>query len=143
MFTTLMNTGSRARLALALFGVLLLAACSVEQPRIPFDSLDFDLADAGSGQKLYNQSNNEAPACSACHSLDGRAAESAIRSTAWQMSRRRASRDSPRRNTSTGASCARVGTWSRGFSNIMYADYEEGLEAADIADLIAYLLTLE
>ena len=30
-----------------------------------------------------------------------------------------------------------------GYSNIMYAGYEERLEAADIADLIAYLLTLE
>ena len=30
-----------------------------------------------------------------------------------------------------------------GYSNIMYAGYEDSLEAADIADLIAYLLTLE
>ena len=30
-----------------------------------------------------------------------------------------------------------------GYSNLMYAEYEDSLEAADIADLIAYLLTLD
>ena len=29
------------------------------------------------------------------------------------------------------------------YSNIMFADYEERLEALDLADLIAYLLTLD
>jgi len=51
-------------LSLALV-IIAFCACSVDAPRIAFDNLDFDLADAGSGEKLYNQSNNEAPACSA------------------------------------------------------------------------------
>ena len=29
-----------------------------------------------------------------------------------------------------------------GYSNLMYADYEDSLQAADLADLIAYLLTV-
>ena len=30
-----------------------------------------------------------------------------------------------------------------GYANLMYADYDERLETADIADLIAYMLTLQ
>jgi mono/diheme cytochrome c family protein len=128
---------------LALLGLLLLAACSVEPPRIPFDSLDFALADAGSGQKLYHQSNSEAPACSACHSISG--ASSGIGNSLAGLANVAAGRVA-------GQSARQYLYWSilrpgqhlvAGYSNLMYADYEDSLEAADIADLIAYLLTLE
>ena len=56
-----------ARLSL----LLLLGACQADPPRVAFAELDFALADAGSGEKLFNQSNKEAPACSACHSVSG------------------------------------------------------------------------
>ena len=130
------------RLALIL-GALILGACSADPPRIAFADLDFGQADAGSGQKLFNQSNNEAPACSACHTLTGE--------------------DSGIGNSLAGVADVageRVGEqtaqeylyWSTlrpgqhlvaGYSNIMYADYEDSLQAADLADLIAYLLTLD
>lgn len=135
--------GSLRPLTLALLGALLLAACSVEPPRIAFDSLDFDLADAGSGQKLYNQSNNEAPACAACHSIDG--ASSSIGNSLAGLADAAADRVA-------GQSAREYLYWSilrpgqhlvAGYSNLMYADYEDSLEAADLADLIAYLLTLE
>lgn len=135
---------SRLRpLTLALLGVLLLAGCSVEPPRISFDSLDFALADAGSGEKLYNQSNNEAPACAACHTIDG--AGSSIGNSLAGLAAVAAERVQ-------GQSAREYLYWSilrpgqhlvAGYSNLMYADYEDSLEAADIADLIAYLLTLE
>lgn len=140
-----MNTGSRKvlrPLMLALLGALLLAACSVEMPRISFDSLDFDLADAGSGEKLYNQSNNEAPACAACHSISG--ASSSIGNSLAGVADLAADRVA-------GQSAEEYLYWSilrpgqhlvAGYSNLMYADYEDSLEAADLADLIAYLLTL-
>lgn len=145
---TVMNPALRRRLhplprALPLFFALLLAACSANPPRIPFDSLDFALADAGSGQKLYDQSNSEAPACSACHSISG--ASSGIGNSLAGLANVAADRVN-------GQSAQQYLYWSilrpgqylvAGYSNLMYADYEDSLEAADIADLIAYLLTLE
>ena len=47
------------------------AACSTDLPRDGLAELDLQLADAGSGEKLFSQSNDEAPACAACHSVTG------------------------------------------------------------------------
>ncbi len=136
------SRGALGPLTLALLGALLLAACSVEPPRLAFDSLDFALADAGSGEKLYNQSNNEAPACAACHSIDG--AGSGIGNSLAGLADVAADRVA-------GQSAQEYLYWSvlrpgqhlvAGYSNLMYADYEDSLQAADSADLIAYLLTL-
>lgn len=129
-------------LALVLLGALLSAGCSADAPRIPFDSLDFALADAGSGEKLFNQSNKEAPACAACHSISGES--SGIGNSLAGIAAVAAERVA-------GQSAEEYLYWSilrpgqrlaAGYANIMYADYEDSLEAADIADLIAYLLTL-
>ena len=128
-------------LSLALV-IIAFCACSVDAPRIAFDSLDFDLADAGSGEKLYNQSNNEAPACSACHATSG--ASSSIGNSLAGLAGVAADRVA-------GQSAQEYLYWSilrpgqhlvAGYSNLMYADYEDSLQAADLADLIAYLLTL-
>ncbi len=136
------SRGTLHPLTLALLVALLLAACSAEPPRIAFDSLDFDLADAGSGEKLYNQSNNEAPACSACHAISG--ASSSIGNTLAGLGDVAADRVA-------GQPAQEYLYWSilrpgqhlvAGYSNLMYADYEDSLQAADLADLIAYLLTL-
>lgn len=140
-----MKPASRFRsftLALCFLATLLLAACNADAPRYPFDALDFALADAGSGEKLFHQSNNEAPACAACHSVTGES--SGIGNSLGSISAVAAERVA-------GQSAEEYLYWSilrpgqhlvAGYSNIMYANYEEGLEAADIADLIAYLLTL-
>jgi len=138
------KTTGRCRWPLALFlsCALLLNACSADEPRIPFDSLDFALADAGSGEKLFNQSNNEAPACAACHSVSG--ANSGIGNSLAGIVVAAAERVA-------GQGAEEYLFWSilrpgqhlvAGYSNIMYAGYEDSLEAADVADLIAYLLTL-
>lgn len=123
--------------------LLMLAACSAEPPSAGFEALDFEQADAGSGQKLFNQSNDEAPACAACHSLIGEDrgignSLDGIAAVAGQRAR--------------GQSAVEYLYWSivqpgrhlvAGYANLMYAAYEDSLEAADIADLIAFLLTLE
>ena len=123
--------------------MLLAAACRAEAPRSGFDSLDFALADAGSGEKLFNQSNNEAPACAACHTITGES--SGIGNTLAGIAAAAGERVA-------GQSAEEYLYWSilrpgrhlvAGYSNIMYAGYEHSLEAADIADLIAYLLTLD
>ena len=129
-------------LALALIA-LLFAACSAEPPRTAFDAVDFSLADAGSGAKLFNQSNGGAPACAACHSIAG--VDSGIGNSLDRVAAVAATRVS-------GQSAEQYLYWSivrpgqhlvAGYSNLMYAEYEDSLEAADIADLIAYLLTLD
>ena len=122
--------------------ILILSACSPAPPRIPFEALDIELADAGSGEKLFNQSNNEAPACSACHAITGTG--SSIGNSLADLAAVAAERVA-------GQSAAEYLYWSvlrpgqhlvAGYSNLMYADFEDSLEAADLADLIAYLLTL-
>lgn len=140
-----MQSSSNHHLAPVLFVFisLIMAACSAEAPRIPFDSLDFALADAGSGEKLFNQSNNEAPSCAACHSISGES--SGIGNSLAGIATVAAERVAKQ-------SAEEYLYWSilrpgrhlvAGYSNIMFAGYEASLEAADIADLIAYLLTLD
>ncbi|MDE2775302.1 MAG: c-type cytochrome [Chloroflexota bacterium] len=122
--------------------LLLMTACSADAPRIAFEELDFALADAGSGEKLFNQSNNEAPACAACHSITGES--SSIGNSLAGIAATAAERVA-------GQSAEEYLYWSilrpgrhlvAGYSNIMYAGYEDSLEAADVADLVAYLLSL-
>ena len=141
-----MQSVSRQRslaLLLVIFNTLIMAACRADDPRIPFDSLDFALADAGSGQKLFNQSNNEAPSCAACHSISGES--SGIGNSLAGIAAVAAERVAKQ-------SAEEYLYWSilrpgrhlvAGYSNIMYAGYEDSLEAADIADLIAYLQTFD
>lgn len=117
-------------------------ACSADPPRVAYDEVDFELADAGSGEKLFGQSNNEAPACAACHSVTGESSGigNSLEGVADVAGER-----------VKGQTAREYLYWSiqrpgqrlvAGYSNIMYADYEESLEAADLADLIAYMLTL-
>ena len=118
------------------------SACAVDPPRVAFESLDFSLADAGSGEKLFAQSNAEAPACAACHALSGE--DSDIGNSLAGIAAVAAERVA-------GQSAEEYLYWSilrpgqhlaPGYADTMYAAYEDSLEAADIADLIAYLLSL-
>ena len=138
----LATSPSRYLPALILLCALTLQACSVDQPRVAFEELDFSLADAGSGEKLFNQSNNEAPACATCHMITGES--SGIGNSLATIGTLAAERVA-------GQSAEEYLFWSilrpgqylvAGYSNIMFAGYEDSLETADVADLIAYLLTL-
>ena len=117
-------------------------ACSADPPRVAYDEVDFELADAGSGEKLFGQSNNEAPACAACHSITGESSGignslAGVADVAGERVKGQTAREY------LYWSILRPGQrLVAGYSNIMYADYEESLEAADLADLIAYMLTL-
>lgn len=140
-----MQSLSRQRslaLLLVILNTLIMAACSAEKPRIPFENLDFALADAGSGEKLFNQSNNEAPSCAVCHSISGESSGigNSLAGVATVAAERVANQSA---QEYLYWSILRPGRHLvAGYSNIMYAGYEASLEAADIADLIAYLLTL-
>ena len=129
-------------LAIIALAALFMNACRVDAPGIAFEALDFALADAGSGEKLFSQSNSEAPACAACHSISGEG--SGIGNSLEGIAAIAAGRVA-------GQSAEEYLYWSilrpgqylvAGYSNIMYAGYEDSLLAADLADLIAYLLTL-
>ncbi len=130
------------QIAIVALTALLASGCSADAPRIVFEELDFALADAGSGEKLFNQSNNEAPACATCHSISGES--SGIGNSLAGIAGLAAGRVA-------GQSAEEYLYWSilrpgrhlvAGYSNIMYARYEDSLETADVADLIAYLLSL-
>lgn len=127
-------------LTLSLF---VLSGCESEPPKIPFDAIDLSVADAGSGAKLYAQSNGGAPTCVSCHIVNGEGGDigPALDGIATVAGER-----------VDGQSAEAYFYWSilrpsehlvKGYSNVMYAQYEDVYEAADIADLIAYLLTLE
>ncbi|MCY4146898.1 MAG: cytochrome c [Chloroflexi bacterium] len=122
--------------------LLLLSGCSADAPGTAFAELDLSRADADSGAKLFQQSINAAPACAACHSITGE--NSALGNSLAGLAGAAGSRVA-------GQSAAEYLYWSivqpgralvAGYSNIMYAGYADSLEAADLADLVAYLLTL-
>jgi len=132
-------------------GIIVILLCSVflagcsesEPPAIPFSEIDMSVADAGSGEKLFNQSTNGAPTCASCHVVEGDSrgigpslagianvagdrvdGEDATEYLYWSIVR-------PDRYLTTG------------YSNVMYTEYADAYVAADIADIIAYLQTLE
>ncbi len=124
-----------------MLSLFILSGCDSEPPSIAFADIDMSVADAGSGEKLYAQSNNGAPACITCHLLEeGAGVGPSLVGIASALG-----------NRVDGQSAEEYLYWSilrpseyltAGYSNVMYAKYEEAYEAADIADLIAYLLTL-
>ena len=127
-----------------MLAMMFLGACTAVEapPRIAFAALDFDRADAGSGEKLFFQSHNEAPTCSSCHVAvgEGGGLGNSLAGLADAAGER-----------APGLSAEEYLYWSivrparhlvAGYSNVMYARYEESFGAEDLADVIAYLLTL-
>jgi len=127
-----------------LISLMMLSGCESEPPKIAFDELDLSVADAGSGEKLFGQANNDAPSCASCHSVEG--------SGGGDIGPSLAGIANVAGERVDGQSAEEFLYWSilrpskhltAGYSNLMYANYEDALEAADIADLIAYLMTLK
>lgn len=122
---------------------LFLVGCESEPPQILFDEIDMTVADAGSGEKLFSQSTNGAPTCASCHVVD---------STAGGIGPSLAGIASTAGDRVDGEEAVEYLYWSivsparhlvTGYSNVMYTNYDEAYVAADIADLIAYMQTLE
>lgn len=135
----------RYTMLIALFiSLMVLSGCESEPPKIAFDEIDLSAADAGSGEKLFGQANNDAPACTSCHSVEG--------GGSGDIGPSLADIANVAGDRVDGQSAEEFLYWSilrpskhltAGYSNLMYAKYEEAFEAADIADLIAYLMTLK
>ena len=119
--------------------LLLLAACSPGEPETAFS--DLPEGDAARGEMLFSQSINEAPACNTCHRVDGVTIVGPPLDGFGETGAERVE----------GQSAAEYAYFSivrpsrhvvRGYSNVMFSDYESKLSAQDIADLIAYLTRL-
>jgi cytochrome c2 len=130
------------RLPVPLFITLVLllmsGACASKPPAIPFT--DLPAGDANSGEKLFLQSINDAPACASCHDLTH---EKLTGPGLQGISQRAGGRVEDQSAAEyIYLSIVRPSRYIvRGFSNRMYTDYEGKLEPQDIADLIAFLLT--
>jgi cytochrome c2 len=120
----------------------ILSGCQSDPPKITFTDIDMSVADAGSGEKLFLQSNNGAPICATCHGVGG---EGGIGPSLKGIVDKAGSRVS-------GQNAEEYLFWSiinpsrylvAGYSNVMYAKFADVFVAEDIADLIAYLLTLK
>jgi cytochrome c553 len=117
--------------------LLLVAGCATSQITLT----DLPSGDAVRGSALFKQSINGAPECASCHTTDG----SPLTGPSFQGF---AARADTRISGLSGHDYAfqsianPPGYLVSGFDNLMYNQYAQRLNAQQIADLIAYLLTL-
>jgi mono/diheme cytochrome c family protein len=127
-----------------LLSLMILSGCGMQEPDVPFtfEEVDMSFADAGSGEKIFHQSSNDAPTCASCH---GEGGSGGLGPSLQGVSETAG-------NRVNGQSAEEYLYWSTlspslyltvGYSNIMYAKYGDVFGTEDVADLIAYMLELE
>ncbi len=118
---------------------LIMTACG-SPPAASF--ADLPAGDAEHGAALFDEGANGAPACTTCHTLDG----SVLVGPSLQnfpAIAPVADAGAPSLAEYAFNSITQPGTFVvSGFGNTMYAQYARQLSSQQIADLIAYLLTL-
>ena len=119
--------------ALVLVGCSPNAASSITYEEIP------STGDVERGQQLFNESIDSAPACSACH-MPGVAASPDLAGFGERAGERVSDESAAEYAFYSIAEPSRY--LVEGFGNVMYDQYDEKLAPQQIADLIAYLLTL-
>lgn len=108
---------------------------------LPYSLNDLPTGDPVRGAALFTQSLGGAPACVSCHSLDGGASAGPTLEGYGAVAATRVKGQSAEEYTFY--SILRPAKHIvRGYSNVMPANYAKSLSAQDVADLIAYLLTL-
>ena len=99
------------------------------------------MGDAKQGAALFIQSINGSPSCSSCHTLDGKTLVGPSLQGYGETASTRLTGMTVQEYTYT--SIVKPGDYVvDGFSNVMYGQYGQHLTPHQIADLIAYLLTL-
>ncbi len=119
-----------------LAGSVILAGCSTPPPAAE----TLPEGDAANGAVLFTEAINGAPACSVCHTLDG----STVVGPSFQgYATTAATRTELSAEAYTYQSIVQPAAHTvSGFANVMYAQYGQKLSQQQLADLIAYLLTL-
>lgn len=126
------------KLLLLLLTIIILTACESEPVSINYE--DLPEGNAESGETLFTTSVNDAPACSTCHTLTEANLTGPGLGGYGEHADNRVDNESA--EVYTFYSILRPTRYLvNGFSNVMYDKYEEELDAQQIADLIAYLLT--
>ncbi len=119
--------------------VLVVGACESEPPKVALD--DLPSGDAERGAALFTQSINNAPTCASCHQLsEARGVGPGLAGYAAVAGRRVA--DESAAEYSYFSLVRPTRHLVTGYSNVM-PSYEDVLSEQQLADLIAYLLTLE
>jgi mono/diheme cytochrome c family protein len=127
------------RLILAAILGLMLAACQQAAPRIAFD--DLPEGDAARGAMLFRQGVNGSTVCTTCHRTDDLTLVGPGLEGVSQRAGQRVPGESAREYLYN--SILRPAKYLvTGFSNLMPPDFETKFSAQDVADLIAYLMTL-
>ncbi|MBK8026513.1 MAG: cytochrome c [Chloroflexi bacterium] len=126
-------------LALVAVMVIMSVACSGTAPADPSASLP--AGDAQRGQTLFAESVGGAPPCSNCHSLDGSGTDGPTVAGYGAAAASRVSGMSAVAYTYDSIVHPSAHVVS-GYGNLMYNQYGRRLSPQQIADLIAYLLTL-
>lgn len=132
--------GRRVALLLVMVLALAMSACQKEPPKVALDALP--AGDAERGEALFGRSIDGAAACSTCHALtDARGAGPGLEGYAGHAEDRVDDEDA---EEYTYYAILRPSRYVvSGYSNVMPSNYEEKLSDQDLADLIAFLLTLE
>lgn len=132
--------------------VILLAACGGSPTSLPATSAPGStstdetgggeiVGDAARGAQLFTQMVNGSPSCSTCHATDGRVIVGPGFEGFGDAAGTRV--EGQTAEEYTHASIVRPSEHVvSGYSNSMYNQYERALSEQDIADLVAYLLTL-
>lgn len=119
--------------------ILLATACSSNEPETAFT----DLPDGNikNGESLFNQEIDDAPSCASCHRTDS----SKNQGPGLGGFGDRASKEVKDQSAEEYAYYSILRPSKHlvsGYSNMMYRDYEEKLSDQELADLIAYILSL-
>jgi len=129
----------------AFFIIILLGltACQDDSKEASFTTADLPAErDAAAGQELFENGDGDAPACKACHSVDGDdgATGPSLRGFANEAGERV---DNETAEEYALNSIIAPGKYVvDGYRNNMFSQYDDKLAKQQIADLIAYLLTL-
>jgi mono/diheme cytochrome c family protein len=118
---------------------LLLTSCS-STSNLPQSAKDLPAGDADRGVDLFKQSINGAPTCSTCHTVDGTTLVGPSLKGLGAVAGTRVSGLSAADYVLQSITRPAVYIVS-GYGNLMYNQYSDHLNAQQVADLIAYLLS--